>query len=53
MAWMAALKTLETSPVAVSENRSLPYRDFQAAVRHDLTLVLADMVLACGEEAGR
>jgi len=53
MAWMAALKTLVTRPVIVSERRSIQYRDLQAAVRHDLTLVLADMVLACSEEAGR
>lgn len=53
MAWMAALKTLWTRPAVVSEDRSVQYRDLPAAVRYDLTLVLADMVLACNEEAGR
>lgn len=53
MAWMAALKALGKHPVAVSEDRSVPYRDLPAAVRSDLTVVLADMVLACSEEAGR
>lgn len=53
MAWMVALKALRTHPVAVSEDRSVPYRDLPAAVRYDLTSVLADMVLACSKEAGR
>jgi hypothetical protein len=53
MVWMAALKALGKHPVAVSEERSVPYRDLPAAVRSDLTVVLADMVLACSKEAGR
>lgn len=53
IAWMAALKTLGTRPAVVPEDRSIQYRDLQAAVRYDLTLVLADMVLACSQEAGR
>jgi len=53
MAWMVALETLGTRPVVGPEDGSIQYRDFQAAVRDDLTLVLADMVLACSEEAGR
>jgi len=52
-AWMTALKALGTRPVAVSEDRSVQYRDLPAAVRSDLTVVLADMVLSCSEEAGR
>lgn len=53
MAWMVALKVLGTCPVAVSDDRSAQYGDLPAAVRSDLTVVLADMVLACSEEARR
>lgn len=53
IAWMAALKTLGTRSVVAPEGRSVQYRDLQPTVRYDLTLVLADMVLACSEEAGR
>ena len=51
--WMAALQALGRFPTTVREDRSIKYLDLPAAVRSDLTVVLADMVLACSEEAGR
>ncbi len=51
--WMAALQALGRCPIAVTEDRSIQYLDLPAAVRSDLTVVLADMVLACSKEAGR
>lgn len=53
MAWMAALRALAPPPAIASGERAVLYPDLPSAVRSDLTVVLADMVLACSLETGR
>jgi hypothetical protein len=53
IAWMLALRALMPRPARTSEARLTAYQDLPSGVRSDLTLVLADMVLACSLEAGR
>ena len=53
IAWMAALRALVPPPATASGERAVLYPDLPSAVRSDLTVVLADMILACSLEAGR
>jgi hypothetical protein len=53
IAWMAALRTLAPRPMTVSGEGTIHYPDLPSGVRSDLTVVLADMILACSLEAGR
>ncbi len=50
-AWLGALTAL--GPMAMEDKASHDKADLPPAVRPDLTLVLADMVLACYQEALR
>lgn len=50
-AWIMALRMLAPRPVRMSDARSIAYRDLPSSVRSDLTIVLADMVLSCSQEA--
>lgn len=53
IAWATALRALASPPAIASGERAVLYPDLPSAVRSDLTVVLADMVLACSLEAGR